>query len=139
MGKLDYRKIPRLKFQEDIARTLDLFEELGLNKRGQSLLRRLLMDSEWLMAIRRMEIARRMLQGESFVSIRRDMGVGWTTIEHVDRWLDEELGAAREAIRKKCRENPWHEAPLSPRWFAKMFPDHFPLLRAVLGLERRGR
>ncbi len=58
----------------------------------------LLSESEAIMLARRIEIAKRLLEGEPYDNIARDLGVGKDTIGRVQRWLTSGFGGYEKAI-----------------------------------------
>jgi uncharacterized protein YerC len=61
-------------------------------------LRDLLTQSERIMLGRRIIIARKLLQKESYEAIVRSLGVGHDTIRRVQRWLNDQMPGYEQAI-----------------------------------------
>lgn len=87
MGRFDYRKLEKAQrdaLLKEIAvsiRKLENVDEL------QRFLEQLLTPSEATMLGRRWQIAKLLIQNKSYYDIRLKLGVGFSTIEGVDRWL----------------------------------------------------
>lgn len=58
----------------------------------------LLSESESIMLARRIEIAKRLMEGEDYYKIARELKVGMDTIGRVQRWLASGFGGYEKAI-----------------------------------------
>lgn len=67
-------------------------------------LRDLLTSSERIMLGRRVVIARRLLAGDSTRAIQSDLRVGPGTIQHVKKWLEDQMPGYEDAVRALEKE-----------------------------------
>ena len=73
----------------------------------------LLSESEALMLARRIEIAKRLIEGESYETIAQELKVGMDTINRVQRWLISGSGGYEKAISGFKKETDRRFAKLS--------------------------
>lgn len=123
---------------QEIMKTLDTLYTAASAVKGRDavklFLKDLLTESERLMLGRRITIARLLLRGISHYEVRQRIGVGYTTITRVERWLEDELPGYeqalkglekemdRRAVRAEIKDNPFSYAALK-----KKYPLHFLL------------
>ena len=86
-AKVQYRRLTPKQRSEHICLLLCAMRSCGLTTRGQLLLSDLLTKSEITMLARRIQIAKRLLSGQSIDSIRHELRVGIRTITAVEYWL----------------------------------------------------
>lgn len=100
----------------------------------------LLSESEAIMLARRIEIAKRLLEGESFDSIIQELKVGKDTIGRVQRWLISGFGGYEKAVSGFQREVDRRFAkasiqnknqPYSFNWIKQKYPLHFLLFNLL--------
>lgn len=100
----------------------------------------LLSESEAIMLARRIEIAKRLLDGESFDNIIRELKVGKDTIGRVQRWLVSGFGGYEKAVngfkkevdRRFSRPSKTNKnAPYSFNWIKQKYPLHFLLFNLL--------
>lgn len=102
----------------------------------------LLTTSEMVMITRRIQIAKRLLRGESYEEIIERMKVGKTTIGQVDRWLNYGFGGYKDIIKKYKEENKKRTKrynkniegyfPFSFKYLRKKHPAHFALINLLM-------
>lgn len=112
MAKVDYRKLRR---KERLALYEEFFGILQVLKRHKDrriFLMDLLTESELMMFARRIQIARRLLAGFSYYRIRRELKVGFDTIQTVHEWLDTKFADYRAVIPALYEER--QKGKLSP-------------------------
>lgn len=114
--------------QRELSRTLHAVKKAELY---EQFVAQLLTQSEVVMVVRRILIAKRLLQGRTIKSIERELGAGQKTIETVHRWLKRDF----EDYRMVLTNHNVHTPVLSHtfRWIRKKYPMHFLLLNLVLG------
>lgn len=87
MAKFDVRRLSAAEKR----RLLVLLEQTILRLRDANAIREflegILTSSERVMLARRCLVAQRLLTGRTYVEIRRELGVGLSTVEFVDAWL----------------------------------------------------
>lgn len=113
----------------------------SIGKRGQpSLLADLLTESEQIMLVRRVAIAKNLIVGKTIHRICQELHVGITTVMSVERWLQEKFTEYRTALPplyEEARELALarKERPIIPytfRWMRRKYPMHFLLLNLLL-------
>ncbi|MCK4891339.1 MAG: hypothetical protein KAS78_01590 [Candidatus Pacebacteria bacterium] len=94
----------------------------------------LLSESEAIMLARRIEVAKRLIEGESYGKIAIDLKVGTDTISRVQQWLTSGYGGYEKAVAgfsKKLdqRLNKYSktkkEPPYTFGWIKQKYPLHF--------------
>lgn len=102
----------------------------------------LLSESEAIMLARRIEIAKRLLEGESFDNIIRELKVGKDTIGRVQRWLVSGFGGYEKAVngfkkeadrRFKKSSKTVKNKPYGFNWIKQKYPLHFLLFNLLSG------
>ncbi|MFA6097747.1 MAG: YerC/YecD family TrpR-related protein [Candidatus Paceibacterota bacterium] len=102
----------------------------------------LLSESEAIMLARRIEIAKRLIDGQSYDEIAGDLKVGTDTISRVQQWLISGFGGYEKAIDGFNKElgnrigrikNINEEIPYSFTWIKKKYPLHFLLFNLLSG------
>ena len=100
----------------------------------------LLSESETIMLARRIEIAKRLLEGESYNNIAKELKVGKDTIGRVQGWLASGFGGYEKAIggfnkelkkRFKSSKTTSGAEPYSFSWLKKKYPLHFLLFNLI--------
>ncbi|HEY4475087.1 MAG TPA: Trp family transcriptional regulator [Candidatus Paceibacterota bacterium] len=138
---------PRKVQKRDKIRYLDaLYTSVSLIKGREEVknfLRDLLTESERIMLGRRIIIAQKLLQEESYEQIARDLHVGTDTINRVHRWLADEASGYEQVVKKLEKELNTRQAkadskyidPFSFKGLRKRYPLHFFLLN-LFGKEK---
>lgn len=102
----------------------------------------LLSQSEAVMLARRIEIAKRLLEGEPYDGIIRNLKVGKDTVSKVQRWLTSGFGGYEKAISGFQKElnrrfskssKSGESAPYSFNWMKQKYPLHFLLFNLISG------
>ncbi len=136
-GKVSPRKLghrERVELTDELLTTLRAIMRL----KNPSLLLNLLTASEHIMLARRIQTAKRLLAGNTFVEIRSDLGVGQATVEVVERLLKEhfpEYRATLPDLYKELRQKARKAKPIEPysfRWLRRKYPLHFLLFNLLL-------
>lgn len=100
----------------------------------------LLSEGEAIMLARRIEIAKRLLEGESYAQISSEMRVGADTIAKVQNWLISGFGGYEKAVKgfKKELDNRFNKAsnakknkPYSFDWIKQKYPLQFLLFNLI--------
>lgn len=144
MAKVEYRK---LEPNERKRLERELFSALLHPKKQKdsvSLFFNLLTPSERIMLNRRIQVAKYLIAGKSYIEIRADLGVGFELIVKVDRWLDGEIEAYRKIIpplieaekTKQKNVRRGSKKPLGTRasfeGMRRRYPDKFGLINMLL-------
>lgn len=132
MAKVDYRRLSPETRQRNLERLMKTLGHSGLSHRGQEFLHNLLMESEVTMFARRIEIARLLVRGFSFLEIQRALRVGINNIMSVDRWLAARMYAYRLIVEKVRRQSESYLAEDIARALRRTYPDSALLIELLL-------
>jgi uncharacterized protein YerC len=143
MSKIEPRKLSKQKifqFEKELRGAL-----LHPKKKEDSvsLIMEVLTPSERIMAARRIQVAKRLLNGESYISIKRKMKVGFPMIHNVDTWLESNFDEYKNIIpplleeaKEKSSVKGNRKKPLGdPYTFTglrRRYPDKFALINMLL-------
>ena len=117
MAKFDPVKLTLKEKQELIAPLIEALYRLKTREQIREFISRLLTPSELVMLGRRMVVAEKLVRGKSYETIRKETGVGFSTIRNVDGWLEhavrdyydvraEQLRETEEQTRRKNWRRP---------------------------------
>ncbi len=101
MAKVKPKNIPIEKRRKIIGDFFGLISNLRTKREIIDLFVGLLTPSESLMLARRLQVAKCIIDGDTFDDIRQKIGVGFGTISKVDRWLHERDEAYKKVIIKR--------------------------------------
>ena len=102
----------------------------------------LLSESESIMLARRIEIAKRLLEGKSYGAIAQELKVGMDTIGRVQGWLasgfggyEKAVGGFNKELKKRFKGSEIDDKPelYSFEWLRKKYPFHFLLFNLING------
>lgn len=135
---------PRALDSDSKMKYLDLLwtsiAQLETREETKHFFKDLLSESEAIMLARRIEIAKRLLEGQSYDEIARVLGVGKDTIGRVQRWLVSGFGGYEKAIKGFKKEldrrfgkskNIDKERSYSFNWIKQKYPLHFLLFNLL--------
>lgn len=138
MAKIKPYKISKKERQQIIGEFFDVVVKLKTKKEVIDFFVGTMTPSEALMFARRMQIAKLILKEGTYDSIRKELGVGYSTINQVDKWLLKRDESYRKVLEKylpndlnRKRKNPAHEG-------IKKKLDRYPghkLAKQLLGLD----
>jgi len=147
MGKVN----PRALDSNSKMKYLDLLwtsiAQLETREEVKQFFKDLLSESESIMLARRIEVAKRLLEGQSYDEITRELNVGKDTIGRVQRWLTSGFGGYEKAVNgfKKEVERRFSKSskiakrdPYSFGWIKQKYPLHF-LLFNLLNKGAKGK
>lgn len=146
MSKVDPRKINIDAKKKYLDLLWSSIAKLETREEVEIFFKDLLSESEALMLSRRIEIARRLLNGESYDSIARELKVGMDTINRVQRWLIAGSGGYKKAIEKILKETKRNfdrseggeaGAPYSFDWIRRKYPLHFLLFNLISDSKKK--
>lgn len=156
----NFNKINKLKFKNIImsrvnARNVDAdskmkyldllwtsIAQLETRDEVKSFFKDLLSQSEAIMLARRIEIARRLLEGQSYRQIIGELKVGMDTVNKVQQWLTAGFGGYEKAIggfqkeldrRFGKADKRKNSAPYSFGWMKEKYPLQFLLFNLISG------
>ncbi|MFA6097824.1 MAG: YerC/YecD family TrpR-related protein [Candidatus Paceibacterota bacterium] len=146
MSKVDPRKINIDAKKKYLDLLWSSIAKLATRGEVEIFFKDLLSESEALMLSRRIEIARRLLNGESYDSIARELKVGMDTINRVQRWLIAGSGGYKKAIEKISKETKKNfnrseredaGAAYSFNWIRRKYPLHFLLFNLISDAKKK--
>src|SRR3990167_795345 len=143
MMKIRPRKIESKERMKYLDALYTAIESLKSREEVKSFLRDLLTESERIMIGRRIIIAQRLLQDQSYVEIKQELGVGVDTIMRVHKWLEDENYGYEETIKKLEKEyksRKWSEKNPGTSGFAQLkrrYPLHFFLFNLFDELNKK--
>ena len=100
----------------------------------------LLSESEAIMIARRIEIAKRLMEGDSYEKIASELKVGMDTIGRVQQWMTSGFGGYEKAIKgfkkeldhRSSKRFKSNDAELySFKWLRQKYPFHFLLFNLI--------
>ena len=143
MAKMEYRKLG-IGNRKIVER--ELLDMLLPSKKKDDAIKAflsMLTPSEKLMIARRIQVAKHLIAGKSYLQIRKRLKVGFDLITTVDRWLDSELEAYRSVIppllegeKVKSKKRAEEKRPLGRcdtfTGLRRRYPDKFALVNMLL-------
>jgi TrpR-related protein YerC/YecD len=135
---------PRVLDPKSKMRYLDLLwtsiAQLETREEVKQFFKDLLSESESIMLARRIEVAKRLLEGESYEKINADLKVGSDTIARVQQWLISGFGGYEKAVSGFQKElnrrfnkfsQPNKNEQYSFAWMKQKYPLHFLLFNLI--------
>lgn len=131
--KIRSRKLNKNEKIEYLDALYTAVESLKSRDEVKNFLRDLLTEGERIMVGRRIVIAKRLLNEESYEQIIREMKVGADTIMRVHRWLEDDVEGYEKAVKKlekvlESRQEKINRAyvdPFSFQGLKRRYPLHF--------------
>jgi len=87
MAKFNHRTLSVKERTKLLNEFWDDLSSMDSKEKLRHLFESLLTSSEKVMLARRLKVVKGLMLGKSYVEIREELGVGLSTIEHVDQWL----------------------------------------------------
>lgn len=131
MGKIDYRNLEVAECRSLQKEMEDMVNVLHEPAAIASFLSQFMTMSELVMLGRRIQIAKRLLGGDSQFSICKALHVGLPTVQRVDRWLRSGVKDYKKIFSEQY--DCWKEAKKEKRDYH--FPHSFTALRRKLPLH----
>ncbi len=140
MSKFDMQKLDSSSKMKYLDLLWTSIAQLETRDEVKQFFKDLLSESEAIMLARRIEIAKCLLEGESYDNIANKLGVGKDTIGRVQEWLASGFGGYEKAIGgfnkalKKRFKNPKNinkPEPYSFDWLKQKYPLHFLLFNLI--------
>ncbi len=98
MAKLDHRRLSATERSSLLGEFWSLLDALQKARGLRTFLEGFLTPSERVMFARRLQIATHLMEGRTTSEIRERLGVGLSTIQSVDRWLERGFGDYRQTL-----------------------------------------
>jgi len=133
-GKVKYSNLTekeRMKFLGDFY---DMVASLDGRAEAKKFFKDLLTLSETVMISRRIQVAKLLLQGRTYDEIKIELKVGGSTINQVDRWLNNGFGGYKTVIKKHSKKKKEKiemsdaDTPFTLQNLKRKYPYHFLLL-----------
>lgn len=142
--KIRSRKIDNKEKIEYLDALYTAVESLKSREEVKNFLRDLLTEGERIMVGRRIVIAKRLLNEESYEQIIREMRVGPDTIMRVHRWLEDDIDGYEKAVKKlekvlesrQERRDRAYIDPFSFKGLKQRYPLHFFLFNLFDNLDK---
>ncbi|MFO7807622.1 MAG: YerC/YecD family TrpR-related protein [Candidatus Moraniibacteriota bacterium] len=130
------RKPYEVDKNERYKRMSNLFEmvvNIKSKKEAADFFKDLLTPSEALMLSNRIIIAKKLMEGFSYEDIRKELGVGYTTINNVNRWLYTGFGGYLRVIKEAQNKKDFVDSLPKNEWesIKKKHPAHFLIFNLV--------
>jgi uncharacterized protein YerC len=140
MAKRKYYDVnkDKLKGREDIL--YKIISEIENKRAAQNFLKDLLTPSESLMLSNRLAIAMMLLGGCTYEKIMKDLQVGASTINGVNKWLYNGFGGYLKELKRKNNNKEFSTSKIpTNEWQAmkKKYPAHFLLFNLVDKLDKK--
>ena len=140
---------PRAVDSKDKMKYLDLLwtsiAQLETREETKLFFKDLLSESEAIMLARRIEVAKRLLDGESYEKIVADLHVGMETVSKVQRWLVSGFGGYEKTVSGFKKEidrrfskpaKAVGDKPYSFGWLKQKYPLQFLLFNLISNKDK---
>lgn len=137
-GKVKYNQLTDFEKKKFLGEFYSMVALLKNRDEVKNFFKDLLTLSEVVMISRRIQIARMLLEGESYEEIKSKLRVGCGNISQVEKWLNNGFGGYREIIKrykaeegKRQKKDYTKLTPYSAEWIRKKYPLHFLLVNLL--------
>ena len=137
MSKIKFHQLTDGEKKKYLGEFYTMVSLLGNRDEVKNFFKDLLTLSEVVMISRRIQIAQMLLSGFTHEEIRQKLGVGFSNISQVDKWLNNGFGGYRKTIKQfqdkngKNKPNEDWDVPFSFDAIRKKYPGHFLLVNAL--------
>lgn len=136
-GKVKYNELTNFEKKKFLGEFYSMVSLLHSRDEVKNFFKDLLTLSEVVMISRRIQIAKMLLAGMGYDEIKGSLKVGNSTINHVEKWLNNGFGGYKEIIKrynkkknlKKTNKIPTHS--FSWQHIKRKYPLHFLLLNLL--------
>ncbi len=141
MGKVKFHQLTEAEKKKYLGEFYSMVSLLDSREEVKNFFKDLLTLSEMVMISRRIQVAKMLLEGHTNRMIREKLKIGFSTINQVDRWLNNGFGGYKKTIKdfKKRKEQKAKnnfdigcDAPFSFDALRKKYPAHFLLVNLLL-------
>ena len=136
-GKVKYNSLSEFQKRKYFGEFYSMVSLLRSRDEAKIFFKDLLTLSEVVMISRRIQIAKMLLSGFGYEEIRKELKVGFNTINQVERWVSNGFGGYREIIKRHNKKTAKLEVeripapPFSWQHIKKKYPLHFLLLNLL--------
>lgn len=141
-GKIKFCHLSETQKKEYLGDFYSIVSSLRDYDETKSFFKDLLTTSEMVIICRRIQIAKLLIRGWTYEQIKEKMGAGMTTINQVDKWLNEGFGGYARVLKKhNDRKDSQREkippAPFSLDQVRRRYPAHFALLNLLMDKKQK--
>lgn len=139
MGKIKPKSIPARELYRLLDEFYSIVTLLESKEEVKNFFKDLLSTSETVMIARRIQIAKLLMAGSSYETIKSEIGAGFATIGNVQRWLDAGFGGyikALENLNKKLGQKEIEYAKSEFGQIKKKYPAYFAISTAFKQLSQ---
>lgn len=133
-GKVKYHQLSESEKKKCLGEFYSMIALLKNRQDAKNFLKDLLTLSETVMISRRIQIAKMLLEGNTYEDIKKQLRVGPTTICMVEKWLNNGFGGYRKTIEEYKKKYPDRDdfekygyPAFSKEWVRKKYPMHYLL------------
>ncbi len=136
-GKVKYNNLSKFQKKKYLGEFYTMVSLLKGRDEVKIFFKDLLSLSEVVMISRRIQIAKMLLAGAGYEDVRKELKVGYSTINQVEKWVSNGFGGYKEIIgrynkkdaRRKAEKMP--APPFSWQHIKRKYPLHFLLLNLL--------
>lgn len=137
-GKVRYNELSEFEKKKYLGEFYSMIALLRSRDEAKNFFKDLLTLSEVVMISRRIQIAKMLLEGESYEEIKKRLRVGGSNICQVEKWLNNGFGGYRKIIQRYKKADEKRKGadfskavPYSGEWVRKKYPLHFLLVNML--------
>lgn len=134
-GKVKYHQLSEFEKKKYLGEFYDMIALLRSREEAKNFFKDLLSLSEVVMLSRRVQIAKMLLGGFGYDDIAKNLRVGKTTVNSVEKWLNAGFGGYKEILKRHKKKNARFDkppsAPFSLGHIRRKYPLHFLLLNLL--------
>ena len=130
-GKVKYHELSESEKKKYLGDFYSMIALLKTRDDAKNFFKDLLTLSEVVMISRRIQIAKMLLEGQTYNDVRKKLKVGMSNICQVEKWLNNGFGGYRKIIAEYKKKYPernnfekYGYAPFSREWTRKKYPLH---------------
>jgi len=141
-GKIKYHNLSETQKKEYLGDFYSIVNSLRGYEEVKIFFKDLLTTSEMVMICRRIQIAKLLMKGCGYEQVREKLGVGYSTINQVDKWLNEGFGGYRQVLKRfnavqRVKLEKITAAPSSFDSIRRRYPAHFALLNLLMSKKKK--
>lgn len=139
MAKRKIQEVDSMERKNMLDEFFGMVASLKNSENAANFFKDLLTPSESLMLVRRIAIAKMLLEGRNFEEIIRKLKVGSNTVNYVNRWLYSGFGGYLNEIGKVANKKEFIKRVPDIEWqrIKKRYPAHFLLFNIIDSFKKR--
>lgn len=134
-GKVKYHSLTEIQKKKYFGDFYSIIELIKTRDEAKRFFKDLLTLSEVVMISRRLQVAKALLEGKTYDEIKKELKVGGTTINQVEKWIFNGFGGYKEIIEKHNKQNKKKDKefidPMGLGAIRKKYPAYFLLNRLL--------